>query len=827
MTDDQPQDRESLQAELQKWRARVPKLAAALRERTEELGTARSELSALQSQAGGVGKADDIDARIRARDDMITELEDQVEKLGAQARTASQTLHAEQAKSAALAEQLDAAQEQLRDWKTKRQSLTAQLDDAVASSSKRNVEVDQLRAELSAQRTEAQEELAAERAQADERYQSLKERNQNLLETTELANKQIEALGDELKSLVDERSRLQADKITLGEELAANAAEHEAALATQAAEMQEFKDVLETAEGRLTQAHEYSAQLQAQIDLLQQTDQALQKEITGLKSERDALLTQADEAADAASSRDDECRAAQTRVAELEDFVAVMEGEIEAAQGRAITYVTDLEAAQHSALQGQEKVESLSATIGDMEVALKRHKQDLGTAREEAQTAREKLAELEVAAQQQRDDGHTALRDKDERLAENAAELARYRSLADEQTAKVAELTRELEATRERQQDEEPGEEIVRLAEQLSAVEAQNKELVDAQKAALAVQEEEYREQIKHADDMVDEIVRLNDCIHAAQESTQRSEQERRQLAVQVLELEESNARLTTHLEERSALVRELEEERTQSHHQNLAGHDSQELDELRRNLKEQTHTAQTFKDHAKSLEDKLQSNQQLMSQLEEELSQATQAVNELQKKESVAERQSKERFAQLEEENTRSRAKVRTLEAREEELRAQLATQSDASEPTPENDQADAELRAEVQELRELIRQRTEEADELRWQLEQQRDSGDQNMMMILHQQLKDARAESKRLADKLAAGGPEKVEVHAARLTDIKGVGAKLVDQLRDLGFESVEQIAQLRMQELEDDSHPLHSLRSRIARDEWVSQAQDLLH
>ncbi len=61
---------------------------------------------------------------------------------------------------------------------------------------------------------------------------------------------------------------------------------------------------------------------------------------------------------------------------------------------------------------------------------------------------------------------------------------------------------------------------------------------------------------------------------------------------------------------------------------------------------------------------------------------------------------------------------------------------------------------------------------------------------------------------------------------LTLVRGIGAKLAEQLRDGGVGSLKALADLTEELLADEAHPLHGLRGRFARDGWSRQASDLL-
>jgi NADH-quinone oxidoreductase subunit E len=94
----------------------------------------------------------------------------------------------------------------------------------------------------------------------------------------------------------------------------------------------------------------------------------------------------------------------------------------------------------------------------------------------------------------------------------------------------------------------------------------------------------------------------------------------------------------------------------------------------------------------------------------------------------------------------------------------------------------------------------------------------------MVLNQQLKDAREESQRLRDKLANVKPAATPVDD--LTLIRGVGEKLAAQLAKHGVTTLAEVAALDERALQDEAHCLYAYRSRIARDEWVNQARNLL-
>jgi len=131
-------------------------------------------------------------------------------------------------------------------------------------------------------------------------------------------------------------------------------------------------------------------------------------------------------------------------------------------------------------------------------------------------------------------------------------------------------------------------------------------------------------------------------------------------------------------------------------------------------------------------------------------------------------------------------------------------------------------DMPARLLELEQLLRERTEQLDNLRWRAEQQHEPtpASENLAMILHQQLQDTREENRRLHEKLNRSRLR------ADLTVLKGVGVKVAEQLAGLGYGTLEAIARLETSDLDNEDHPLHSFKSRIARDDWIGHAKEAL-
>jgi predicted flap endonuclease-1-like 5' DNA nuclease len=156
-------------------------------------------------------------------------------------------------------------------------------------------------------------------------------------------------------------------------------------------------------------------------------------------------------------------------------------------------------------------------------------------------------------------------------------------------------------------------------------------------------------------------------------------------------------------------------------------------------------------------------------------------------------------------------------------------------------NDVADENqaLQAEVIKLEGMVRERTEQLNKLRWQqdmIEKQGggDASNSKMLVVLNQQLQSAREENQKLKDKVraletappavAVAPPEEAE-EPDDLSSIKGIGPKLVKQLRKLGITRFDQIATLSEADLDDEKHPLHSVKGRVLKDNWIEQAAEL--
>lgn len=90
---------------------------------------------------------------------------------------------------------------------------------------------------------------------------------------------------------------------------------------------------------------------------------------------------------------------------------------------------------------------------------------------------------------------------------------------------------------------------------------------------------------------------------------------------------------------------------------------------------------------------------------------------------------------------------------------------------------------------------------------------------------QINSARAENERLRQQLDRTSAALLA--SDDLTQLKGVGGKLAEQLRELGISQFAQMAALDLSDLDEPEHPLYNLKGRIERNGWIEQAKALIH
>ena len=453
----------------------------------------------------------------------------------------------------------------------------------------------------------------------------------------------------------------------------------------------------------------------------------------------------------------------------------------------------------------------------------------------------ERNKELEDAARQSVEEleRHNAgEQELEQRIAEEEERYRNAMQAADEELAQLTEMLDQKDAALE---------ELKRREESAASASADvQAEFADLQQR-LTRQTEEHEAQRKQLEE---EVARLNGCVENAQSSHDVNAHEKRVLDDRIAALELELSETQHQLEQRSEMVRELEQAGAADSQPAGPEHDA-EVERLQRELKEATHKIDTFKEYADGLEDRLEAQKTLMNELEEELADAQQLRAEEGRRDDEKRRDletlvtktkeqleaSEQRTTQLLDANTelqddldhkgqeldRLRGDLeQEREARTTQQNAVYLLQDELHKLRDQEPAGDEDSTVKLRELENLLRERTEELDGLRWRMEQheQHRAPDENLVMVLNQQLEDLRAENRRLQDK------SRRPSRAPDLTRLKGVGAKLAQQLRNLGVSQLSQIAELEPSDLEDDSHILHGFRARIVRDDWIGQARELL-
>lgn len=812
--DGPPIDLDALHAEVAKWQERVPKLAKALRERTEELAAVREELRTAQSQKDTSDSGQSIDARLQAREGLIAELQDKVSQLGEKHRQLSGTLHT-------TSLDLESAQEEAQGWQAKWQEVTASLDNSVEVASRSNTELEQARLGWLKEKDAAVQSHAQGMQQLQRETESLRVRNANLGETVEFANKQIESLGDDMRLLMD-RGKTAEATIAQGkaaqQQLQVQIEEAQQHSATLQAQLSDRQGALDSAQQELQQAREALVQAQTAIADLQQKATSQHDAIDQIRSEgAEQLQQQLQEQADQFT-------------AQIQELQTALETE---------------ESRYSSAMQAAEQEQTqLVAQLDGKDTQLADLNSQITEGLQLAQRQLQKIGELEKT-QAQRDLEIEQGLSQFQSAADEARQLQEYMQVlqTDLQTVKAQLQAEQAIASEHAEQREKDVAELAKLREEHQRWAEAEQDLLGQVNAVTQAGNEKQLE-------LDAEIARLSECVNQAQDSQTERDEERRQLASRVQLLEETNEKLKVSLDERSALVRELESERGERNHnhQNLEAAQAQ----AQQQHAELQHKLTTFQEHAQSLEEKLLTQQGLMSELESELSEASSEHN-------AALKAVEQQYRQAKDERTKFAEQVTALQHRADDL--EQLNKSAAKESSLSNQETLAELererkarldqqnavynlQAEIEqlqatasaapavksesktgsgensrELEQLLRERTEELDKLRWKLEQPVENDDK-LVMILNQQLDDARQENKRLRDKATAARASE------DLTQVKGVGEKLAAQLQDLGISSLAQVADIDIKDLDDESHALHSFKSRIVRDEWVDQAKAIL-
>ena len=496
-----PSAEATLREELAKWRERVPKLAAALRNRAEEADTLRQELERLRQE--GSARDEQPSAGIRARDELIEELQNKLADLAERHKIAQGELHARQLTIDELKADADA-------WKQKWQSVTRSLDEQAVQVSSHDQRTRALEDENAGLRKRLAEQVAQQQAsqramdEAVEERDSLRQRNEQLFETTEIANRQIGSLTD---SLADLRVSLKGLKVQAQEaESARDAAQREAeSLGARVAELEsalaESQAARETAEQASATERRASADARARLAELESTHAEAERELASLAEE--LQLTAGAAAASLAAAADVESRVAEAdaRRAEADRAREAAEAdreslraELEAERGEVARLADVVAGAQRTNAEREEERRALSEQIQDLEGRNRHLEEQLGERsalvvtleQDQTETAR-RLESL----REERDSLVDSLMRAERHAKENAdyvvqldAKLERQKELMDSLEEELAEAKQEAAAARrkvrERSEPKADGGEVAGLKEQVRKLEALVRERTEA-----------------------------------------------------------------------------------------------------------------------------------------------------------------------------------------------------------------------------------------------------------------------------------------------------------------------------------------------------------
>jgi len=819
-------DVEALHAEVAKWQERVPKLAAALRERTEELASVRQDLREAQKagpdHAPYDGESDD--ARLQARDQLIGELQQKVTDLTGLHRTAASELHVTQL-------DLSTATEEAKGWQDKWQQVTASLDNSVANASRSSSDWQQAKQQLLEQEQTLLAAHAKEMERARRDTESLRVRNANLQETTEFANKQIESLGEDVALLVEQGK-------TTSESLAAADKKLEELSGDESGLQQRIVTAERDVASRQNKLNENAEELQSmRADNATQAEQITKLKLLVGKSDEE-LVEQADKFEQRLTDEDGRYAAAMLAADEEQTQLArQLDAKDEAATG----IKDELDAQQLAHTKQAEELQSMRTALDNASRELEE-----SSALTKAKNGQVKVLESEQQKLNQ------ALVDAEQRLSQTEQNYAQDSKDKQSLVQRVDSLREQLDAAKAANglANEQAAEQIHGLNNALEDAQVHSAKTESSQTEQIAELEKLQQEQRRWQDreeglvtqldelsaastekeqDLQSEINRLNKCVSQAQDSNSQREDERRELTDKVGTLESRNAKLKAGLEERAQLVRSLEDERAQA----ATSHSEADTEHtlMQSQLVEARNRIETFQEHAESLDSKRVTQQGLMSDLEAELSEVHEQTSAALKGAEQARRDAVGEMRELSEQLNKLQAELQdSAEAHGQEiavLQAQIGEyETKAGAANTENS---SKAKGQLQEMEQLLRERTEELDTLRWRQEQQQATADDNLVMVLNQQLTDAREENKRLSDKLAnvssvvvSSAPVK-DAKADDLTMLKGIGAKLAERLAELGVTRYQQIADLNPKDLAQKDHVLHAFRSRLTRDSWIKQAK----
>ena len=752
-TDDTEDAVSALQNELTKWQNRVPKLALALRERTQELDAAKTQLEQLAAgDSAGTG--------IQARDALIGELEAKLKAQTSKHQDAQGQMHARDVEITQLREEVSQWREK---WQSVTESLDAHAGEIAGKDADQNdlrVEVDGLRQVNSEQggRVKEQElELTALR----ESTQSLESRNQKLFETTEMANNQIESLGENLSQLREQAKEKDERLATLARDSDQNTGE-----------LSKLAEQVKSRDQDIEFLHNHVAEKQTEIN-------TLNEKLAGLEN----LGVQHDELT--------------SRLGELQNRYDVQADELTQLTDRLALLGEAQDACKQLEEQLAEKAQSLAAADTKNAEMLERSaelEKALSVERDEIK----RLEECVVSA-----DSVTGKRETERRqLSEQFAELKARNQHLESQLAERSNLVVGLE------------QEKTEISSKTSSLEEENVRLSKSLEKSQ-----------RHAGEHAEHITQLDSRLERQQDLMQKLETEFAQVQEEYAQATKAHGK---ELEQKAAVIAVRDEE----------------LAAIRQEFESGSSSVADYEERVSTLKSDLKKASGELAVKAQEAKSVAREYAQHRSKHDAARTALTEKLESLEKQLRKQTKATAQAETTESSARADLKT----LKAEYKNDSSAEEyrlLQQEAQKLESMVQERTEQLNEIKWQQEMSTqphgDSGDK-MLVVLNQQLAAARSDNERLLEQIrtleghSEGGsktagsvtstsnaPASIDPSVDDdLSQIRGVGPKLVAQLKELGIDRFDQIACLNAADLDDAAHVLHPFKKRIERDDWISQA-----
>ncbi len=745
-------DVERLTAELSKWQERVPKLSAALRERTIRVKSLEQRLQELEQ----LDSSDPSDAGIKARDELIEELEAKIKELNTLHQAARGKLH-----SGGL--EIDELHAEVQSWKEKWQALTQSLDDQACVVARQESDLKNQSAELDTVKSklvahvEELDDKAHQIQTLENEVESLNRRNENLFETTELANRQIGTLGDNLNALRGE------------------VREKDQAAVETASELDALKDKLETETQKSLAKDEDIGALLARVETRQKEIDALSDKLV----EHEALLVERDR------SKQELDRQRENLEQQLGDIDSLT---------KTVARLADFEQScaelEELADRLREESDGLKNTLAERDVRVETLVGEFSASREEVTRLVADAEGATASYDEERREFSKQIADKEERVQQLEAQLGERSNLVlglEQEKLDVQETLRALELEKD----------------QLSG--------------ALAKAE-------RHAQEYADHIGQLDDKLHRQQELMLSLEEELAQAQQTVVTQEQEQTKVLSEKDERIGVL--TEEIETHNHSEAVIEEQFEELKKSQESaLAESQALISVGREELEKLQTDLKSASEDANRFENALAQAIAAAKEMEK-----DRDDFTGRVDLLESELRDQKRV-TAKV-EQTLKAANKLVGKRKSPEVDTEEANS-LQLEVQKLEQMVRDRTEQLNQAQWRqhmavkdVESSPIEG--KMMVVLNQQLVDARASNERLLEQvreLKGGRRNKTSIESDDLTKIHGVGAKLAKQLNSLGIFRYEQIAGLDERALASESHVLYPHKGRILHDDWIQQAAKL--